>query len=195
MAEVIVLYDGPIVSRAEALSQNYARYFTGKPCRHGHIAERLICGHCSACQTGAARKSREAFRKRERARLREEQRKWREANRDKDRAASRRWGIAHRQERRAYMRAFRANLAREKERIAGRPRPSACEVCGSPGKIHFDHCHGCGRFRGWLCHRCNRTLGALRDDAALLRKLADYLDLHGNACGAALEPGTEQKGD
>ena len=38
-----------IVSRAEALTQKLKKYFTGKPCKHGHIAERWIDGHCTVC--------------------------------------------------------------------------------------------------------------------------------------------------
>ena len=66
---------------------------------------------------------------------------------------------------------------------AAHPRPAACEICGTKGQefpsrksLVFDHCHTSGEFRGWLCGRCNRVLGSCKDDAALLRKLADYLD-------------------
>jgi len=64
--------------------------------------------------------------------------------------------------------------------IAGRPRPSACEVCNEAnqyvGPVHFDHCHATGAFRGWLCVRCNHTLGKVGDNPQLLRKLAAYLE-------------------
>lgn len=37
-------------SRSEALRLGLTRYFTGKPCKHGHIAERLSsCGRCCEC--------------------------------------------------------------------------------------------------------------------------------------------------
>ena len=42
--------------------------------------------------------------------------------------------------------------------------------------VHFDHCHKNGHFRGWLCFGCNTALGAARDSAKILRKLADYID-------------------
>lgn len=60
-----------------------------------------------------------------------------------------------------------------------RPEPEACELCGGDGGIGralaLDHCHQSGKFRGWLCHRCNVGLGHFSDDAALLRRAADYL--------------------
>jgi len=40
----------PIIARKEASEQHLPRYFTGKPCKHNHIAERLtINGGCVEC--------------------------------------------------------------------------------------------------------------------------------------------------
>ena len=62
------------------------------------------------------------------------------------------------------------------ELVAGRPKPKQCEVCGSSSaRIHFDHCHVSGRFRGWLCHQCNVALGMVRDSEWRLLALVDYL--------------------
>jgi hypothetical protein len=39
-----------IISRSEALVTGVLRYYTGKPCKHGHVAERLTsCGRCLTC--------------------------------------------------------------------------------------------------------------------------------------------------
>lgn len=69
---------------------------------------------------------------------------------------------------------------RHRVRLAGRPMPDICEVCGRPpgkkGVLSFDHCHASGRFRGWLCTKCNNTLGMVDDNPELLRKLAEYLE-------------------
>jgi 5-methylcytosine-specific restriction endonuclease McrA len=51
---VAVLYDGPIVSRAEAKRLGLLRYFMGPdmPCKNGHIAERqTVNGTCMRCAT------------------------------------------------------------------------------------------------------------------------------------------------
>lgn len=38
------------VGRSEAIKLGLTRYFTGKPCKRGHIAERLTsCGRCIVC--------------------------------------------------------------------------------------------------------------------------------------------------
>jgi hypothetical protein len=49
MAEITVFYDGPIVTRQEAKALELHRYFTGKPCKHGHIAQRYMNTACVEC--------------------------------------------------------------------------------------------------------------------------------------------------
>lgn len=49
---------------------------------------------------------------------------------------------------------------------------------GSKSGWHVDHCHITGEIRGILCHHCNTGLGSFRDDPALLRGAADYLEKH-----------------
>ena len=45
-----------IISRQEAISQNRKRYFTGMPCKHGHIAERQVKSmSCCECRLIAQR--------------------------------------------------------------------------------------------------------------------------------------------
>ena len=53
-----------------------------------------------------------------------------------------------------------------------------CEVCGEPSNktLHIDHDHATGAVRGVLCEGCNHALGNAKDNPALLRSLADYLE-------------------
>ena len=63
-----------------------------------------------------------------------------------------------------------------------------CALCGSrdPGDVSFaldhDHRHCAGTFgcrlcvRSALCRTCNLTLGYAKDDPALLRRMAEYLE-------------------
>lgn len=40
----------PLLRRKDALRSGKVRYFTGKPCKRGHIAERIArCGRCMQC--------------------------------------------------------------------------------------------------------------------------------------------------
>lgn len=38
-----------LVSRQEALAKGFKKYFTGKPCKRGHVSERWHWGHCCIC--------------------------------------------------------------------------------------------------------------------------------------------------
>jgi hypothetical protein len=61
-----------------------------------------------------------------------------------------------------------------------------CAACGSGGtamangrvkELAVDHCHVTGKIRGLLCHDCNSALGAVKDDANRLRRLASYVEV------------------
>jgi DNA gyrase/topoisomerase IV subunit A len=71
-----------------------------------------------------------------------------------------------------------SHLRRRRERLAGRPKPETCEVCGRGGPIVFEHSHKTKAFRGWTCTRCNVALGMVNDDIVVLEKLIVYLKAH-----------------
>lgn len=52
-----------------------------------------------------------------------------------------------------------------------------CAICDVVADLLVDHDHTTGVNRGLLCHSCNVAIGHLRDDANLLRRAADYLEL------------------
>ncbi len=56
-----------------------------------------------------------------------------------------------------------------------------CAGCETPQselkrKLFVDHCHKTGIVRGLLCDFCNRALGDVKDNPAVLRTLANYLE-------------------
>lgn len=55
-----------------------------------------------------------------------------------------------------------------------------CATCKQPQagsrRLAVDHCHMTGAVRGLLCTRCNYALGQARDNPALLRAMANYLE-------------------
>lgn len=55
-----------------------------------------------------------------------------------------------------------------------------CKLCKRPEsdfpvRLHMDHNHETGKFRGWLCKNCNAMLGNSHDSPELLEKAAQYL--------------------
>lgn len=88
----------PIVTRAEAKALGFVRYFTGKPCLHGHVVDRRVSdGHCWACQAtrDKAYKLKNADKERARQRARSKRNRvkktlhmaaWRARNPGRDRA-------------------------------------------------------------------------------------------------------------
>lgn len=47
---MFILIHMQIISRQQAIDQNLPRYFTGEPCKHGHVAERRLSNRtCCEC--------------------------------------------------------------------------------------------------------------------------------------------------
>lgn len=58
-----------------------------------------------------------------------------------------------------------------------------CQICGvdvsyNGHRLALDHNHQTGHLRGILCKACNAGIGRLKDDPALLRRAADYIERH-----------------
>src|SRR5215831_4559704 len=103
---------------------------------------------------------------------------WTPEQLERRKLASRKWMKKHQREWKQHRR----------EKLAGRPKPETCEVCGRRNGrwgIMFDHCHKTGKFRGWLCYSCNTILGHADDNPEILRKLIDYLTAQSLAAPSA----------
>ena len=79
-----------IITRAEAKAQGLKRYFTGKPCKYGHVSERLVSdGKCCECRKKRHKENKDAIAERNREyykankeALAEKQREYRKANKE-----------------------------------------------------------------------------------------------------------------
>lgn len=77
-----------IIPRKEAKRLGLKRYFTGKPCKHGHIAERKVCDWmCMECN----RIKYKDWLSRNRAEKNAKDAKWYAENKDRAHAAAKRW--------------------------------------------------------------------------------------------------------
>lgn len=164
------------ISRAEAKAQGLKHYFTGKPCKRGHVAKRYAANEtCSVCHdaryktTEVRAKRREwqaTYRKTERHRAYSESYYKREDVKARARHGhlSKKFGITLEQ--------FRVVLAAQGNR---------CGICRAPemggsGQWHVDHDHASGKVRGILCRGCNVAIGAMRDNPDTLRAAIQYLE-------------------
>lgn len=128
-----------IISREEAARRGLKRFFTGEPCRHGHVAERWVgCrGRCVECTDTHRKKYREdnpervrekrlAYDKKNREVRNEQARAWQKKNPEKVKAALRRWHANNQEQQRAYQRGRKdqrneSNRRRRRERHASDP--------------------------------------------------------------------------
>lgn len=81
-----------IVTLREAREKGLSRYFTGKPCKHGHTADRLVSNRrCSVCLGG----DRDRWRAENPERCTEARRRWAAENASYLREIKRAWNAAH----------------------------------------------------------------------------------------------------
>lgn len=107
MAKPYIPYDGPIVTRSDALSVGATRFFTGKPCKHGHLSERTSAnGGCIRCNaiTGAELYQADKPRRYLKSKA------WKAANLEKVRALGRQYSKAHRDQANAWKAANRNSI-------------------------------------------------------------------------------------
>lgn len=146
------------ISRKDAKLKGLTKYFTGKPCGSGHVAERWSGnGSCKECS-----------RKPNNARAAA----WARENPEKVRATN--------------LRKYNLSLEQYKDILLN--QDNACAICQSKdplvGSFAVDHDHkccaenkeSCGKcVRGLLCANCNQGLGKFKDNPELLVKAAEYL--------------------
>lgn len=109
----------------------------------------------------------------------------REEERKTSRARARK--LASTEEGRAHLREssfkFHHGVTRKQADATIAKQKGLCAICSCPAggkrhcsRLHVDHCHETGKFRGMLCSNCNKALGHAKDNSDILRKMADYLD-------------------
>ena len=85
-----------IIGRDAASALGLKRFFTGEPCKHGHVAERIVSSHgCMECDRARAIEWRAANLEKAREGDRERARKHRAADPERAREKGRRWRAAN----------------------------------------------------------------------------------------------------
>jgi len=129
-----------IISKVEAKARGLDRYFTAKPCKNGHIAERNIGGVCITC----AHEYHQQYRKENEEHLRKHKAEYHQANAEHIRAKVMRW-VADNPER------HKENLRRTYEANPGKFKARAKQwAAANPDKM--DECR-----KNWRKNNTDRT--------------------------------------
>ena len=107
---------------------------------------------------------------------------YRERNKEKIRAKNKKYYRANKDKIKAY---WAANQDKRRKCYGlpdpthEYPDPEVCECCGGPptgiGRLHLDHDHTSGIFRGWICSNCNLGIGLLGDTKEGVDNASKYL--------------------
>lgn len=150
-----------IISRSDAKAKGLRRYFTGKPCIHGHMSERYVGrGTCLTCNSEHLKNNRETHQKSRAA--------WRRNNPERAKI------IEHR----SWLKRQYGLTLEDRDRMSA-AQDHKCAGCLQPfiDTPRIDHCHATGKIRGLLCHGCNVALGLVKEDVETLARLAAYLSV------------------
>ena len=181
-------------TEAEAIRNGERYFFTGQPCKNGHVSQRVLqkkgskfkseCYECISIRSKkyrAANKEKMAGFNLER-RSAEYRSKVNKQRRDKYKSQK---------EYRDYVRSKtykgKYGLNIEKYDELFKSQSGKCAICGKSSKemadkkrLAVDHDHKTGQIRGLLCSDCNTMLGHFHDDPKLCIKAASYLDKAGD---------------
>lgn len=130
-----------------AIKNNEQFYFTGKPCKRGHIAKRFTANSvCVEC---------DAFHKLDK-------------NKAKNYELEKKYGITVEE----YERLLK--LQNYKCKICNKPETKLVnkKIC----KLAVDHCHSTGKIRGLLCYACNVGIGFFKHNSDFLKAAAIYCE-------------------
>lgn len=171
------------ISKADAVARGLKRYYTGQPCKRGHVAEHRVGAGCVQCSVDSAVAFNRAHPELAKARVSASKAKHREKYNAAQRARYASDPVAARAAHAARVLRGGEKYRATRRKRAGLPEPthpaSVCECCGAAPKrkrLALDHDHHTGAFRGWLCDACNLGIGKLGDSReGLLRALA-YVD-------------------
>jgi hypothetical protein len=168
-------------------------YFTGKPCRNGHVVDRYVSdGRCTVCKIEKDRrwkksnslKIKEGSRKyylKNHERIKDNVRKWEVNNpvkvKQNNLKKNKSWYKNNQEKVKKYHLKRLYNITIEEWRILFESQSSCCAICKTTEakRWHTDHCHKTGKVRGILCHHCNLGLGHFKDNVDVIKSIISYL--------------------
>lgn len=148
-----------IISCVEARAQGLPRYFTGKPCKHGHVSLRITANEtCETCY----KKTLERYRHDNPERIRETDRQHRAKTAETHRERDRLWRLKNNDAVRIADRKRHAEGDPELHRLHGRARKA--RVRNAEGSHRVEEIVALLERQKWKCagHNCKASLRKLR---------------------------------
>lgn len=159
-------------NKEDAKSIGSIYYFTGIPCKNGHMEKRRTkCNSCIECVRIATKKyqntEKAAITYATRVRKLKESGEWGRGN--TSRLLKHEYGIT--------LAEYEALFAKQN---------GVCAICQKPEKtidkkqnklrrLAVDHCHTTDKIRGLLCFECNTGIGKFGDNPQLIERAAEYV--------------------
>ena len=171
MAKPYIPYTGPIINRAEAKAKGLKRYFTGKPCKQGHISPKQVSnGNCSECLRERANR----FNAENPGVAAQKSAIWRSNNLEKAKGFARRsarnWYLANVEKAAAYHAKKRVERHKEilegnrrwrkenPELLAAQSRRRRARKVGAEGYHTADDVLSICEKQGWKCASCKKSV-------------------------------------
>lgn len=167
-----------ISTRAKAIALGLNKYFTGKPCKHGHVDYRWIAGGCITCKrqdgNSPANKA---------SKLKHSRQPQAKRNRQE-------WAAKNQAHVKAYHKVYNADPVYKLSKRAAKyditpddynkmlqDQDNQCAICKDifTGTPFIDHDHSTDKVRGLLCSGCNFGLGYFKDNIPSLKQSIQYL--------------------
>ncbi len=90
---------------------------------------------------------------------------------------AREWAAANPNRRRAIIRKYLYGISDTQVQARLKAQDYLCKICAKKPAVHLDHNHRTGQIRSLLCSECNKALGLFKEDTAVLRRAAEYIEL------------------
>jgi hypothetical protein len=181
-------------TQAEAIRKGERYFFTGQPCKNGHISQRVLqkksnklkneCYECISIRSQKYRATNKEKMAAFNAKRRSVEYRLEENKKRRDKYESNK-------EQRDYVRSLRyksnygINIEEYEELF--KSQSGKCAICRKPSetinssrRLAVDHDHKTGSVRGLLCSDCNTMLGHFDDDPKLCIKAATYIKKAGD---------------
>jgi hypothetical protein len=166
-----------IITRKEAASTGLKLYFTGKPCKRGHIVQRRTSpGTCVECEKILQKTKR----------YKRYQKEIKKTEKYKEMAKTYRESIYHTDKYKAQVKNTHLKrtygITLEEFNILLHNQNNSCKICNTIFNDEttpcVDHCHDTENIRGIVCHPCNKLLGFAKDDIRILKNAIKYLEIN-----------------